>query len=65
MIDDYPVKSLILKRLVKISKQKDPRAFVFLYSTPHGQGPNYVNFDVTSLDYLEIRHMDLFDELKK
>lgn len=65
MIDEYPVKSLVLKRLKKISKQKVPRAFVFLYSTPHAQGPNYVNFDVESLDYLEIRHLDLFDELKK
>lgn len=65
MIDNYPVKSLVLKRLVAISKQKDSRAFVFLYSTPQGKGADYINFDVKSLDYLEIRHMDLFDELKK
>lgn len=53
------------KRLTKISESKDKRVFVFLYSKPHGQGPNCINFGVDSLDYLEIRYLDLFDELKK
>ncbi|MGR5001847.1 hypothetical protein [Vibrio celticus] len=64
-IEAYPVNNLVTKRLAKISESKDKRAFIFLYSKPHGQGPNYINFDVDSLDYLEIRYLDLFDELKK
>ena len=64
-IEAYPVNNLVTKRLTRISESKDKRAFVFLYSKPHAQGPNYINFDVDSLDYLEIRYLDLFDELKK
>ena len=64
-IENYPVKNLVTKRLTKISESDDRRAFIFLYSKPHAQGPNYINFDVNSLDYLEIRYLDLFEELKK
>ncbi|KAF7774996.1 hypothetical protein PCIT_a1074 [Pseudoalteromonas citrea] len=64
-IEAYPVNNLVTKRLAKISESKDKRAFIFLYSKPHGQGPNFINFDLDSLDYLEIRYLDLFDELKK
>lgn len=64
-IDAYPVNNLVTKRLTKISESKDKRAFVFLYSKPYAKGSNYINFDVDSLDYLEIRYLDLFDELKK
>ncbi|MCF7495213.1 hypothetical protein L3V35_09140 [Vibrio sp. L5-1] len=64
-IEAHPVNNLVTKRLTKISESKDKRAFVFLYSKPYAQGPNYINFDVDSLDYLEIRYLDLFDELKK
>ena len=62
-IENYPVKNLVTKRLSKISGADDRRAFVFLYSKPHAQGSNYINFDVDSLDYLEIRYLDLFEEL--
>ncbi|NNG42754.1 hypothetical protein HJP15_07455 [Pseudoalteromonas sp. NEC-BIFX-2020_002] len=64
-IENYPVKNLVIKRLTKISKSDDKRAFIFLYSKPHEQGSNFINFDVVSLDYLEIRDLDLFEELKK
>ncbi|WFO49713.1 hypothetical protein [Aeromonas veronii] len=64
-IEAYPVNNLVTKRLTKVAESKDKRAFVFLYSKPYGQGPKYINFDVASLDYLEIRYLDLFDELKK
>lgn len=65
MITDYPVRNLVVKRLEKISKESDKRAFVFIYSRPFSSGDNYINFDLESLDYLEIRYLDLFDELKK
>lgn len=64
-IENYPVKKLVTKRLTNISESDDRRAFIFLYSKPHSQGSNYINFDVDSLDHLEIRYLDLFEELKK
>ncbi|WCN13245.1 hypothetical protein GV054_09630 [Marinomonas mediterranea] len=65
MISEYPVKNLVVKRLEKISKENDKRAFVFIYSKPHPSGDSYINFELESLDYLEIRYLDLFDDLKK
>ena len=65
MIKEYPVRNLVIKRLEKTSKEKDKRAFVFLYSKPYLSGEEYINFKLESLDYLEIRYLDLFDELKK
>jgi len=65
MIEEYPVRNLVIKRLEKISKEKDKRAFIFLYSKPCLSGDKYINFNLESLDYLEIRYLDLFDDLKK
>lgn len=65
MIAEYPVRNLVVKRLEKISKKSDRRAFVFIYSKPHLSGDSFINFDLESLDYLEIRYLDLFDDLKK
>ncbi|AUI83416.1 hypothetical protein TE101_14485 [Alteromonas macleodii] len=65
MITEYPVRNLVVKRLEKISKDNDKRAFVFIYSKPHPSGDSYINFELESLDYLEIRYLDLFDDLKK
>ncbi|KID56847.1 hypothetical protein JF50_13190 [Pseudoalteromonas luteoviolacea] len=65
MIADYPVKNLVVKRLNKLSKEKDKRAFIFIYSKPRFAGGKYINFQLDSLDYLEIRYLDLFEELVK
>ncbi|GEM77556.1 hypothetical protein [Vibrio sagamiensis] len=64
-IQDYPVRNLVIKRLTKIAQSHNKQAFIFLYSKPYGQGKHYINFKLESLDYLEIRYLDLFDELKK
>lgn len=64
-IEEYPVRNLVMKRLEKISSLDDKRAFVFIYSRPHASGESYINFNLESLDYLEIRYLDLFEDLKK
>lgn len=67
LIDAYPVRNLVVKRLEKIRNSDERRAFVFLYSRPYGVergGSKYINFEFDSLDYLEIRFLDLFDDLK-
>lgn len=64
-IEEYPVRNLVIKRLEKISNLNDKRAFVFIYSKPYSSGESYINFDLESLDYLEIRYLDLFEDLKK
>lgn len=65
MIDDYPIKKLVIKRLATISESNSKRAFVFLFSEPYVQSEHYINFKLESLDHLEIRYLDLFDELRK
>jgi len=66
-IDEYPVRNLVVQRLEHVVKSKDHRAFVFVYSKPYAtekDGRDYINFEFNSLDYLEIRYLDLFDDLK-
>ncbi|MEL0629430.1 hypothetical protein [Psychromonas aquatilis] len=64
-IDAYPMKNLLLKRLQTVSALKDKRAFVFVYGKPAAKSEKYINFEINNLDFLEIRYLDLFDELKK
>lgn len=66
MIDSYPVRNLIIKRLEGVSDLEDGRFFVFIYSSPYGverNGVRYINFGMDSLDYLEIRSLSMFDDL--
>jgi len=67
VIDQYPVRNLVVKRLERIRNSDDHRAFIFLYSKPYGVekgGKKYINFDFESLDYLEVRFLDLFEALQ-
>ncbi len=71
MLDNYPVKRLLVKRLDKaVESMKDNRAFVFIYGTPikkndSKSGRAFLNFELTSLDLVEIRSLSLFDHLQK
>lgn len=67
IIEQYPVRNLVVRRLEKIRNSEDHRAFIFLYSKPYGveKGEKrYINFNFESLDYLEVRFLDLFEDLK-
>ena len=64
-IELYPVKKLLLSRLTNITELKDNRAFVFVYGKPSLHEDKYINFKVTNLDHIEIRTLDLFEQLKR
>ncbi|HFK4420941.1 TPA: hypothetical protein ACGZ84_004378 [Vibrio parahaemolyticus] len=69
LLDDYPVKRLLEKRLKKAVENKtDHRAFVFVYGAPSEKidaktGRVFLNFEPSSLDFIEIRSLSLFDRL--
>ncbi|GAB7195779.1 hypothetical protein [Dickeya undicola] len=59
IIDRYPIRNLMVKRMRKISNQAKPTGFVFVYSKPKlveskKNGRVYVNFDVMNLDFIDI-----------
>ncbi|MDR0219546.1 MAG: hypothetical protein LBI71_11885 [Enterobacteriaceae bacterium] len=59
LINSYPIKKLIIKRMQKISKQPKPTAFVFIYAKPKlvkskKNGKEYINFNVNNLDFIDI-----------
>lgn len=61
----YPVGKLVTARLKKIGEMDSPRCYAFVYGTPKARSSNgkiYLNIDVATLDFLEIRHLDLFEE---
>ncbi|WP_025820429.1 hypothetical protein [Shewanella marina] len=64
-IERYPVKKLLLSRLTNITEQKDKRAFIFVYGKPTLHEDRFINFKVSNLDHLEIRTLELFDQLKR
>ncbi|HAS6111682.1 TPA: hypothetical protein I7139_21330 [Vibrio vulnificus] len=69
LIDNYPVKRLLEKRLNKaIENKSDHRAFIFIYGPPiekmeSKSGRVFLNFELNSLDLIEIRSLSLFDHL--
>lgn len=67
-LDDYPVSRLLKSRIEKIISEKDNRGFCFIYGSPfikNKDNINYVNFNASNLDMLEVRYLTIFDELKK
>ncbi|MDA7746911.1 hypothetical protein N8878_06220 [Psychromonas sp.] len=66
-LDEYAIKPLLQTRLEKVIAEKDKRAFVFIYSEPPklAKSGEYINFNVDSLDHIEIRYLDLFKQLVK
>ncbi|KFF70887.1 hypothetical protein [Pectobacterium brasiliense] len=59
LIDNYPIKKLVVKRIQKISKQSKPTAFVFIYAKPKVVKSKtndmiYINFNVDNLDFIDI-----------
>lgn len=67
VIDKYPIKALVIKRLKNVVSQNDRRAFVFIYSKPYAvekEGRKYINFEFENLDHVEVRYLDLFEDLK-
>lgn len=60
LVENYPVRNLVRKRLEKISSEKPNLAYVFVYGRPNKtRNGRYVNFKVENLDYLEIRYSNL------
>ncbi|WP_206044970.1 hypothetical protein, partial [Oceanococcus atlanticus] len=68
VLDRYPVKKLISTRIEEIRRQKSPRGFLFALGTPKVRlfkDRSYVNIAIESLDHIDVRYIDLFDELRK
>lgn len=62
MIENYPIKSLLTTRLKKIEEKKQNIAAVFIYSKPI-LNVKYINFNLKSLDLLEIRYLDFYQQI--
>lgn len=59
LIEKYPIKKLIVKRLSSISAEAKPTAFVFIYGKPRVYRSDktlkeYVNFDLYNLDMIDL-----------
>ncbi|NHB91977.1 hypothetical protein [Photorhabdus cinerea] len=59
IIDKYPIKNLMIRRLAKISSMAKPTGFVFIYGKPKyfkspKTGKEYINFDMFNLDFIDI-----------
>lgn len=67
LLDQYAVKSLLQTRLEKVISGKDKRAFVFIYSDKPqlAKSGDYINFKLDNLDHIEIRYLELFEQLRK
>lgn len=64
MIEDYQVKSLLIKRLEKICSSDKNLGAIFVYSKPIIRN-NYINFDIDNLDLIETRYLDFYEQIYK
>ncbi len=62
MIENYPIKSLLITRLKKIEQMSQNIGAIFIYSKPVLNG-NYINFEIDNLDLLEIRYLDFYKQI--
>ena len=58
LIQSYKIKKLVISRMSKINKMKQPTAYVFIYGAPKENssisGITYANFNIQNLDLIDI-----------
>ncbi|WP_312179835.1 hypothetical protein [Pantoea sp. CTOTU46764] len=59
LIEKYPIKKLVTKRISSISSMSKPTAFVFIYGKPRlykspTTSKEYINFDLYNLDMVDV-----------
>ncbi|GAB3789038.1 hypothetical protein [Dyella agri] len=77
MIEGYPLKKLLIKRLTKAIEENNGGCILFIYGTPiivpdlrstttlAQNTRSFINFNTTSLDMIDIQNVNLFKQLKR
>jgi len=77
MIEEYPLKKMLIKRLTKAIEENNGGCILFIYgaptitpdpksateSAPHPR--SFINFNASSLDMIDIQNLSLFEQLKQ